>query len=169
MIGERVLELRLSKNINLSTLSQLTGLSTNFLFDLENNTVPFTADDIEKIASALDVSKSDIFSQWETDNYDDYYLAITDEDRLCILKYFGVPENLLDTYINYAFKNSSLTKQPTNQNGAACNQKIAKYDEKANATNSTIYRLKSFLKIVFKVIGAIVTIYTFVTIIQFIW
>ena len=103
MIGERVLELRLSKNINLLTLSQLTGLSTNFLFDLENNTVPFTTDDIEKIASALDVSKSDIFSQWETDNYDDYYSAKTDEEKLKILNLFGIPEDLLNEYLCLIF------------------------------------------------------------------
>lgn len=61
-IGKRILNIRLSQNINLSTLMNKTGLSTDFLFDLENDSVPFTVEDISKIASALNVYKSDIFS-----------------------------------------------------------------------------------------------------------
>lgn len=102
-IGNRILELRLSKNINLSTLMNLTGLSTDFLFDLENDLIPFTYEDLSKIASALGLNKNDIFSVWESDYYEDFHNAKDDEARLKILNQFGVPEDLLSDYLRLAF------------------------------------------------------------------
>lgn len=115
-IGEKVLALRLSKNISLSALSHLTGLSTNFLFDLENNSVTFTADDIEKIASALGVYKSDIFAQWEADNYEDYHHAKDDKERLEIFNLFSVPEDLLGQYLHLTFDNQGNNTQQAEKN-----------------------------------------------------
>lgn len=104
-IGKRILNIRLSQNINLSTLMNKTGLSTDFLFDLENDSVPFTVEDISKIASALNVYKSDIFSQWEEDYYEDFRNSKSDKEKLQIFKQFGVPEDLLEDYLILAFDN----------------------------------------------------------------
>ena len=105
-IGNRILELRRRKNISLTDLMKLTGFPTDFLFDLENDRVPFSKEDISKIAYALGVHKNDIFYLWEPDQYEDFYNAKTDEDRLLILNSFGVPEDLLSYYLELAFQHS---------------------------------------------------------------
>lgn len=115
-IGEKVLELRLSKNVSLLMLSHLTGLSTDFLIDFENGSVPFSVEDIEKIASALDVYKSNIFAQWETDNYEDYHHAKDDKERLEIFNLFSVPEDLLGQYLHLTFDNQGNNTQHAEKN-----------------------------------------------------
>ena len=116
-IGNKILELRYRKKISLSTLSTLSNLSTAFLYDLENDSVPFTVDDISKIASALGMHKKDIFSQWESDYYEDFSKSKTDKEKLEMFNQFGVPEDLLDSYLSLAFdKTKDISKQNVEPN-----------------------------------------------------
>lgn len=55
-IGEKIKELRTSKNLTLKQLSELTGLSTGFLSQLERGLSSIAIDSLENIASALNVS-----------------------------------------------------------------------------------------------------------------
>lgn len=67
-IGEKIKEIRTSKNITLKQLSESTGLSTGLLSQLERGISSIAIDSLENISSALGITLSSFFDEQPTDN-----------------------------------------------------------------------------------------------------
>lgn len=65
-IGEKIKSLRTSKNLTLKQLSEMTGLSTGFLSQMERGMSSIAIDTLEKIAEVLNVSLSGFFEGTDT-------------------------------------------------------------------------------------------------------
>jgi transcriptional regulator with XRE-family HTH domain len=59
--GLRIKELRSSKNITQENLAELTGLSRQYIGDVERGTRNISLINVEKIAKALGTSLSELF------------------------------------------------------------------------------------------------------------
>jgi transcriptional regulator with XRE-family HTH domain len=65
-IGEKVKELRESRNISLRRLSEITGLSKTTLSDLENGVKNPSFETVEKIARAFNLTTAKFLSETES-------------------------------------------------------------------------------------------------------
>jgi len=62
-LGERIKSLRRENNMSLRTLAEKTGLSKTTLGDLENNAKNPSLETVQKIATAFDISLSDLLNE----------------------------------------------------------------------------------------------------------
>ena len=69
-IGEKVKSLRASQSLTLKQLSELTGLSTGFLSQMERGLSPIAIDSLENISKALGVELSTFFDNKKLKNGD---------------------------------------------------------------------------------------------------
>ncbi|HIW20658.1 MAG TPA: XRE family transcriptional regulator [Candidatus Dorea intestinavium] len=67
-IGEKIKEIRTSKNITLKQLSESTGLSTGLLSQLERGISSIAIDSLENISSALGITLSSFFADQPSDS-----------------------------------------------------------------------------------------------------
>ena len=64
-VGNRIHELRKSKNIKSVVLAQACGFSQGFLSTIENNNKKCSLENLEKICNALEISLTEFFSPTE--------------------------------------------------------------------------------------------------------
>ena len=67
-IGEKIKAIRTSQNLTLKQLSELTGLSTGFLSQLERGLSSIAVDSLEVIANALNVNLGVFFDSYSEKN-----------------------------------------------------------------------------------------------------
>lgn len=67
LIGERIRNIRVNKNLTLHQLSQLTGQQASYLTEVELGKRNLSLDSLEKVMSALNIKPGELFDFQEID------------------------------------------------------------------------------------------------------
>ncbi|SDJ44745.1 helix-turn-helix domain-containing protein [Paenibacillus naphthalenovorans] len=67
LIGERIRNIRINKNLTLHQLSQLTGQQASYLTEVELGKRNLSVDSLEKIMNALNIKPGELFDFREID------------------------------------------------------------------------------------------------------
>ena len=104
MIGQRIRECRLSKNISMKKLAALTGLQVSHLSKIENDKLTPTLATLEKICNALKIDIKDFYKDNE-DTVESFTIRLVDEllKEKIIPDPDNIPKETLDLLIA-AFK-----------------------------------------------------------------
>ena len=121
-IGDTIKKYRLSSNMTLDEVAQRIGVSRQTMSRYETGVIAnIPSDKIEAIANVFDISPAILMGwsvSWESDVYEDYYSAKSDNARLAILQKNGVPSDLsAEAHRLFGYNNSSATPDLNCVNG----------------------------------------------------
>lgn len=93
-IGERISNLRKSKNISIYRVSQETGISQNHIRDLEQGRRNPSVDTLSRLVIPLGITLSELF------NEDNSASFLSREERMLVENYRTLPDNKAELLLN---------------------------------------------------------------------